>query len=179
MTLIPGHTYEFSYYYENGSVAGNLDPFMFAYENTSMSSYAGGIKSWNLGVAANESGRHTVTWTIPAGRPYVTMRLGMTTVGMVTKFSDIYIRDISNPAGAQDNVSEPNVGGTAVHGVSVKYGYTIGSADTLDGNMPTISRTGYTFEGWYDSQDYSGKKYEKTDYDAFNNGITLYAKWSD
>lgn len=180
MTLIPGHTYEFSYYYENGSVAGNLDPFMFAYENTSMSSYAGGIKSWNLGVAANESGRHTVTWTIPAGRPYVTMRLGMTTVGMVTKFSDIYIRDISNPAGAQDNVSEPNVGGTAVHGVSVKYGYTIGSADTLDGNMPTISRTGYTFEGWYTSQDSygngTGTKYTASNVMGTTN-IKLYARW--
>lgn len=180
MTLIPGHTYEFSYYYENGSVAGNLDPFMFAYENTSMSSYAGGSKSWNLGVAANESGRHTVTWTIPAGRPYVTMRLGMTTVGMVTKFSDIYIRDISNPAGAQDNVSEPNVGGTAVHGVSVKYGYTIGSADTLGGNMPTISRTGYTFEGWYTSQDSygngTGTKYTASNVMGTTN-IKLYARW--
>ena len=180
MTLIPGHTYEFSYYYENGSVAGNLHPFMFAYENTSMSSYDGGITSWNLGVAANESGRHTVTWTIPAGRPYVTMRLGMTTVGMVTKFSDIYIRDISNPAGAQDNVSLPTVGGTAVRGVSVKYGYTIGSSDTLDGSLPTISRTGYTFEGWYTSQDSygngTGTKYTASNVMGTTN-IKLYARW--
>lgn len=180
MTLIPGHTYEFSYYYENGSVAGNLHPFMFAYENTSMSSYDGGITAWNLGVAANATGRHTVTWTIPAGRPYVTMRLGMTTVGMVTKFSDIYIRDISNPAGAQDNVSEPNVGGTAVHGVSVKYGYTIGSADTLGGSLPTISRTGYTFEGWYTSQDSygngTGTKYTASNVMGTTN-IKLYARW--
>lgn len=180
MTLIPGHTYEFSYYYENGSVAGNLDPFMFAYENTSMSSYDGGITSWNLGVAANESGRHTVTWTIPAGRPYVTMRLGMTTVGMVTKFSDIYIRDISNPAGAQDNVSLPTVGGTAVRGVSVKYGYTIGSSDTLGGSLPTISRTGYTFEGWYTSQDSygngTGTKYTASNVMGTTN-IKLYARW--
>lgn len=180
MTLIPGHTYEFSYYYENGSVAGNLDPFMFAYENTSMSSYAGGIKSWNLGVAANESGRHTVTWTIPAGRPYVTMRLGMTTVGMVTKFSDIYIRDISNPAGAQDNVSLPTAGGTAVRGASVKYGYPIGSADTLGGSLPTISRTGYTFEGWYTSQDSygngTGTKYTASNVMGTSN-VKLYARW--
>lgn len=180
MTLIPGHTYEFSYYYENGSVAGNLHPFMFAYENTSMSSYDGGITSWNLGVAANESGRHTVTWTIPAGRPYVTMRLGMTTVGMVTKFSDIYIRDISNPAGAQDNVSLPTVGGTAVRGVSVKYGYTIGSSDTLGGSLPTISRTGYTFEGWYTSQDSygngTGTKYTASNVMGTTN-IKLYARW--
>ena len=180
MTLIPGHTYEFSYYYENGSVAGNLHPFMFAYENTSMSSYDGGITSWNLGVAANESGRHTVTWTIPAGRPYVTMRLGMTTVGMVTKFSDIYIRDISNPAGAQDNVSLPTVGGTAVRGVSVKYGYTIGSSDTLGGSLPTISRTGYTFEGWYTSQDSygngTGTKYTASNVMGTAN-VKLYARW--
>lgn len=180
MTLIPGHTYEFSYYYENGSVAGNLHPFMFAYENTSMSSYDGGITAWNLGVAANATGRHTVTWTIPAGRPYVTMRLGMTTVGMVTKFSDIYIRDISNPAGAQDNVSEPNVGGTAVHSASVKYGYTIGSSDTLGGSLPTISRTGYTFEGWYTSQDSYGNG-TGTKYTASNvmgtTKIKLYARW--
>lgn len=180
MTLIPGHTYEFSYYYENGSVAGNLHPFMFAYENTSMSNYAGGITSWNLGVAANESGRHTVTWTIPAGRPYVTMRLGMTTVGMVTKFSDIYIRDISNPAGAQDNVSLPTAGGTAVRGASVKYGYPIGSADTLGGSLPTISRTGYTFEGWYTSQDSygngTGTKYTASNVMGTSN-VKLYARW--
>lgn len=180
MTLIPGHTYEFSYYYENGSVAGNLNPFMFAYENTSMSSYAGGIKSWNLGVAANATGRHTVTWTIPAGRPYVTMRLGMTTVGMVTKFSDIYIRDISNPAGAQDNVSLPTAGGTAVRSASVKYGYPIGSADILGGSLPTISRTGYTFEGWYTSQDSygngTGTKYTANNVMGAAN-VKLYARW--
>ncbi len=180
MTLIPGHTYEFSYYYENGSVAGNLNPFMFAYENTSMSSYAGGIKSWNLGVAANATGRHTVTWTIPAGRPYVTMRLGMTTVGMVTKFSDIYIRDISNPAGAQDNVSLPTAGGTAVRSASVKYGYPIGSADILGGSLPTISRTGYTFEGWYTSQDSygngTGTKYTASNVMGAAN-VKLYARW--
>lgn len=180
MTLIPGHTYEFSYYYENGSVAGNLHPFMFAYENTSMSSYAGGITSWNLGVAANATGRHTVTWTIPAGRPYVTMRLGMTTVGMVTKFSDIYIRDISNPAGAQDNVSLPTAGGTAVRSASVKYGYPIGSADILGGSLPTISRTGYTFEGWYTSQDSygngTGTKYTASNVMGAAN-VKLYARW--
>lgn len=180
MTLIPGHTYEFSYYYENGSVAGNLHPFMFAYENTSMSSYDGGITSWNLGVAANATGRHTVTWTIPAGRPYVTMRLGMTTVGMVTKFSDIYIRDISNPAGAQDNVSLPTAGGTAVRSASVKYGYTIGSADILGGSLPTISRTGYTFEGWYTSQDSygngTGTKYTASNVMGTSN-VKLYARW--
>ena len=180
MTLIPGHTYEFSYYYENGSVAGNLHPFMFAYENTSMSSYDGGITAWNLGVAANESGRHTVTWTIPAGRPYVTMRLGMTTVGMVTKFSDIYIRDISNPAGAQDNVSLPTAGGTAVRSASVKYGYPIGSADILGGSLPTISRTGYTFEGWYTSQDSygngTGTKYT-ADTVMGAAKVKLYARW--
>lgn len=180
MTLIPGHTYEFSYYYENGSVAGNLNPFMFAYENTSMSSYAGGITSWNLGVAANATGRHTVTWTIPAGRPYVTMRLGMTTVGMVTKFSDIYIRDISNPAGAQDNVSLPTAGGTAVRSASVKYGYPIGSADILGGSLPTISRTGYTFEGWYTSQDSygngTGTKYTASNVMGAAN-VKLYARW--
>lgn len=180
MTLIPGHTYEFSYYYENGSVAGNLHPFMFAYENTSMSSYAGGITSWNLGVAANATGRHTVTWTIPAGRPYVTMRLGMTTVGMVTKFSDIYIRDISNPAGAQDNVSLPTAGGTAVRSASVKYGYPIGSADILGGSLPTISRTGYTFEGWYTSQDSygngTGTKYTANNVMGAAN-VKLYARW--
>lgn len=178
MTLIPGHTYEFSYYYENGSVAGNLHPFMFAYENTSMSSYNN--KSWDLGVAANATGRHTVTWTIPAGRPYVTMRLGMTTVGMVTKFSDIYIRDISNPAGAQDNVSLPTAGGTAVRGASVKYGYPIGSADTLGGSLPTISRTGYTFEGWYTSQDSygngTGTKYTANNVMGAAN-VKLYARW--
>ena len=180
MTLIPGHTYEFSYYYENGSVAGNLHPFMFAYENTSMSSYDGGITSWNLGVAANATGRHTVTWTIPAGRPYVTMRLGMTTVGMVTKFSDIYIRDISNPAGAQDNVSLPTAGGTAVRSASVKYGYPIGSADILGGSLPTISRTGYTFEGWYTSQDSygngTGTKYTASNVMGAAN-VKLYARW--
>lgn len=178
MTLIPGHTYEFSYYYENGSVAGNLHPFMFAYENTSMSSYNN--KSWDLGVAANATGRHTVTWTIPAGRPYVTMRLGMTTVGMVTKFSDIYIRDISNPAGAQDNVSLPTAGGTAVRSASVKYGYPIGSADILGGSLPTISRTGYTFEGWYTSQDSygngTGTKYTANNVMGAAN-VKLYARW--
>lgn len=69
--------------------------------------------------------------------------------------------------------------------VKFDYGYDSKTAEKsykkaeYEQNLPIPVRNGYTFEGWYDSQDYSGKKYEKTDYDAFNNGITLYAKWSD
>lgn len=181
MTLIPGHTYEFSYYYENGSVAGNLLPYMFAYEDTSMSSYDGGIMCWGEPIAANASGRHTVTWTIPSGRPYVTMRLGMTTNGMVTKFSDIYIRDITNPAGAQDNVSVPSVGGNEVRGTTVKYGTAIGTSDDLNGSMPTVTRTGYTFVGWYTSQDSygngTGTKYTESSIMGAAN-VKLFSRWT-
>ena len=69
--------------------------------------------------------------------------------------------------------------------VKFDYGYDSKTAEKsykkaeYEQNLPIPVRNGYTFEGWYDSQDYSGKKYEKTDYDAFINGITLYAKWSD
>lgn len=183
MTLIPGHTYSFSYKYENGSVAGSLFPYVFAYADTSLSDYNGGIKSWTKEIAANESGTHSFTWTIPSGRPYVTMRLGLTAVGMVTKFSDIYIQDVTGPFVNTNNstLRVPTVNGTTVHYATVEYSQQLKTAGQLNGVMPTTSYTGYNFSGWYDSVDSTGNgvgtKYELTT--PIGAGVTrLHSRWT-
>lgn len=171
MHLIPGHTYRITYNCTN-TAKSRLTVLTSASPNSGFGAHAG----------SSESPASGETFTVNASYPYVILRPGIlnSAAGDTITYSDIYIRDITNPAGATDNVSEPTVGGTAVHGVSVKYGYTIGSADTLDGSLPTISRTGYTFEGWYTSQDSygngTGTKYTASNVMGAAN-VKLYAKW--
>lgn len=43
-------------------------------------------------------------------------------------------------------------------------------------SLPTPTREGYAFEGWYDTEDFSGEKVEKIT-DA-NESLTFYAKWA-
>lgn len=45
------------------------------------------------------------------------------------------------------------------------------------GTMPTPSRTGYTFKGWYDSIS-GGTRYDSTSRVAFDSNTTLYAQWT-
>lgn len=183
MTLIPGHTYSFSYKYENGSAAGTLRPFVFAYPNTSLSNYGSNLKNFNKEIAANESGTHTFTWIVPSGSPYVTIRLGLLTAGMTTKFSDIYIQDVTGPFVNTNNstLRVPTVNGTTVHYATVEYSQQLGTAGQLNGTMPTTSYTGYNFSGWYDSVDSTGNgvgtKYELTT--SIGAGVTrLHSRWT-
>lgn len=171
MHLIPGHTYRITYNCTN-TAKSRLTVLTSASPNSGFGAHAG----------SSESPASGETFTVNASYPYVILRPGIlnSAAGDTITYSDIYIRDITNPAGATDNVSEPTVGGTAVHGASVKYGYPIGSADILGGSLPTISRTGYTFEGWYTSQDSygngTGTKYTANNVMGAAN-VKLYARW--
>jgi len=42
----------------------------------------------------------------------------------------------------------------------------------------TISRTGYTFGGWFLDTQYTGPKITSGDYFTLDKGHTLYAKWN-
>ena len=60
------------------------------------------------------------------------------------------------------------VGGTACSSITVQV-------DSVYGTLPTTTRTGYTFDGWYKESNYSGSQVTSTD--IITVGHTLYAKW--
>ena len=138
MTLIPGHTYRVSYTFTTDKAA-NVNFYLFA--NTSNTSF--NWQGTNFESTIDSAGTKSVsgTYTIPSGRPYVTIRCGTTTNGVTVKFKDIYIQDITNIAGQTDNVSTPDPKLNTV-------GYN-GSVSSF----PSITRSGYTFRGWSTTKD--------------------------
>ena len=184
MTLIPGHTYRFSYDWENLSdVDDTLHPYAFAYDSleiTELQMY----NYYKLPAPARSSGVHVFTETIPEGHPFVTIRFGVAGSeqgGSIIKCSNIHIQDITNLDGVADDVSVPmNTDGETIFNVSVEYGNKVSSTDKLNGSLPTIRRTGYTFAGWYDSYDENGNGTGNLYDENSVMGATdmkLYAKW--
>lgn len=184
MTLIPGHTYRFSYDWENLSdVDDTLHPYAFAYDSleiTELQMY----NYYKLPAPARSSGVHVFTETIPEGHPFVTIRFGVAGSeqgGSIIKCSNIHIQDITNLDGVADDVSVPmNTDGETIFNVSVEYGNKVSSTDKLNGSLPIITRTGYTFAGWYDSYDENGNGtgnlYDENSVMGATD-LKLYAKW--
>ena len=177
MTLISSHTYRVSYNYSTDKAA-LLNFYLFA--NTSKTYFDWGrlgLKNDGTGDFYNfasktsgaESGTTTGTFTIPDGKPYVTIRVGTTTSGVNVKFSDIYIQDITNLDGFTDDVGEATPRGY----------YNLTAGEKL-GSVAGIERTGYAFDGWYDSQDSTGNG-TGTQYTADSAvkpyNVRLFAKW--
>ena len=67
-----------------------------------------------------------------------------------------------------------NVTFTGTHAAGAPTKHTYGTATTLK----TASKTGYTFGGWFTSQDCSGSAVTTLDATAYTSNITLYAKWT-
>ena len=65
-----------------------------------------------------------------------------------------------------------NFSGSHASGYPTKHTY--GTATTLK----TASKTGYTFDGWFTSQDCSGSAVTTLGATAYTSNITLYAKWT-
>ena len=65
---------------------------------------------------------------------------------------------------------DTNGGGSAPKGITVKY-------DSPYGELPSITRTGYSFDGWYTAKD-GGNKVTSSTIVNLNSSHTLYAKWS-
>jgi uncharacterized repeat protein (TIGR02543 family) len=49
--------------------------------------------------------------------------------------------------------------------------------DSVIGNLPVTSRTGYTFDGWYSELNGGGTKYLADDLYTVSDSVVLYAKW--
>ena len=184
MVLIPGHTYKFSYKWENLSdIDETLNPYAFAFNSLDVSELQM-YHYYKLSAPAQTSGVHTFTEVVPEDHPYVTIRMG--TIGRkyggsVIKISDICVQDITNEDGTAVSYSDPiNSNGEVVHKVSVKCGEEISSADILNGSLPTMTRTGYTFAGWYDAYDANGNGigdlYDENSVMGATD-LKLYAKW--
>ena len=100
----------------------------------------------------------------------MTLRLGLRTASITASFSDIYIQDITTPGGFKDDVTDatPHANLSLISGSQI-------------GNVASISRTGYAFDGWYNNQDSTGNgtgtKYTSTS-TVGNSNLRLYAKWT-
>ncbi len=54
----------------------------------------------------------------------------------------------------------------------------VAKGETLNGRMPTPSKSGYTFVGWYKDQNFTEEN-KVTNGTKFEDNITLYAKWTE
>lgn len=134
-----GETYVFSYY--NGN-ATNTEMFVFPNGETVVGEFK------NIG--STQKGTVTGEITIPQGKSYVTIRFDANTPGETSKISDIKFYKKSLREGVTI------VGRDRL----IAYaGETIESSSETQ-SIPTASKPGYTFEGWYEGEDASGKKLE-------------------
>ena len=185
MTLIPGHTYEISYSYTVDKAA-SLNCYIFSYTSLDNSNWSGSLNNtgtgtyYNVGVYAGgaTTGTQTGTYTVPQGRPYARLRFGSTTEGVTVKFSDICVRDLTDPLNyrAGENASD------GVNSPSLNKKFDTVTYNTTQNQLASMSRQGYTFNGWFESEntkDGNGYGTEfKTSTKMPAKDVPLYAQWS-
>ncbi len=161
MLLEEGHTYRLSYKAVNGNVSGyssvRLNPYLFFYPNANTSSAEWTMDNSRV-IDIGSEGTHTIDFTVPTGKPYLSFRLAINTSGATVTFSNITLKDITLGDTLVDDmsVSEPHVtveeDGVeiigAVHGVVRTYQEVLcNDIDLLA--LPSITSELYDFEGWY------------------------------
>ena len=174
MNVLPNHTYRISMKVKMGSTAGTVDYMAFAFRDANRSNPSVGTSPYysrpSISLAANAEGTLTSEFKIPSDASYMTLRLGLRTANITASFSDIYIQDITTPGGFKDDVTDatPHANLSLISGSQI-------------GNVASISRTGYAFDGWYNNQDSTGNgtgtKYTSTS-TVGNSNLRLYAKWT-
>ena len=157
-----------------GSTAGTVDYMAFAFRDANRTNPSVGTSPYysrpSISLAANAEGTLTSEFKIPSDASYMTLRLGLRTASITASFSDIYIQDITTPGGFKDDVTDatPHANLSLISGSQI-------------GNVASISRTGYAFDGWYNNQDSTGNgtgtKYTSTS-TVGNSNLRLYAKWT-
>ena len=182
MTLVPGHTYEISYSYTVDKAA-SLNCYIFSYTSTSSTSWSteygnsGTGTYYNVGVAPSGATTGTMTgyYTVPQGRPYARLRFGSTTEGVTVKFSDICVRDLTDPMdyrGKSGGDSKEN---------SLNKKFDTVTYKTTQSPLATITRQGYTFNGWYESENTSNGNGYGTQFTTSTampaRDVPLYAQW--
>ena len=174
MNVLPNHTYRISMKVKMGSTAGTVDYMAFAFRDANRSNPTVGTSPYysrpSISLAANAEGTLTSEFKIPSDASYMTLRLGLRTASITASFSDIYIQDITTPGGFKDDVTDatPHANLSLISGSQI-------------GNVASISRMGYAFDGWYNNQDSTGNgtgtKYTSTS-TVGNSNLRLYAKWT-
>ena len=182
MTLVPGHTYEISYSYTVDKAA-SLNCYIFSYTSTSSTSWSteygnsGTGTYYNVGVAPSGATTGTMTgyYTVPQGRPYARLRFGSTTEGVTVKFSDICVRDLTDPMDYRGKS-----GGDGKENSLNKKFDTV-TFKTTQSPLATITRQGYTFNGWYESENTSNGNGYGTQFTTSTampaKDVPLYAQW--
>ena len=182
MTLVPGHTYEISYSYTVDKAAG-LNCYIFAYTSTSSTEWStkygndGTGTYYNVGASPSgaTTGTQTGTYTVPAGRPYAKLRFGSTTEGVTVKFSDICVRDLTDPM----NYRGKSGGDGKENSLNKKFDTV--TYKTTQSPLATITRQGYTFNGWYESENTSNGNGYGTQFTTSTampaRDVPLYAQW--
>ena len=182
MTLVPGHTYEISYSYTVDKAA-SLNCYIFSYTSTSSTSWnteygnSGTGTYYNVGVAPSGATTGTMTgyYTVPQGRPYARLRFGSTTEGVTVKFSDICVRDLTDPMDYRGKS-----GGDGKENSLNKKFDTV-TYKTTQSQLATITRQGYTFNGWYESENTSNGNGYGTQFTTSTampaRDVPLYAQW--
>ena len=182
MTLAPGHTYEISYSYTVDKAA-SLNCYIFSYTSTSSTSWnteygnSGTGTYYNVGVAPSGATTGTMTgyYTVPQGRPYARLRFGSTTEGVTVKFSDICVRDLTDPM----NYRGKSGGDGKENSLNKKFDTV--TYKTTQSPLATITRQGYTFNGWYESENMSNGNGYGTQFTTSTampaRDVPLYAQW--
>ena len=174
--IIPGHTYRlYAEVATQGAVnaegvqqtprlpvsAANMYIFTFADETVS------GTPIYTA-YGAGTDGIINGTYTIPAGRTYATVRLGVpgsaNAIGDSFTFRNIYVQDITNADGEVDDIkmAEPKSKHVA--------------PATEVGALASTDRTGYKFKGWNTKPDGTGETYTETTVMPAKS-VQLFSQW--
>ncbi|MCQ2485380.1 MAG: InlB B-repeat-containing protein, partial [Clostridia bacterium] len=118
----------------------------------------------------------TSEYTMPSGTNYLRVRGDVKGASANVSFSEIYVQDTTKPMTAAETDSSVPV-------PSVKEVKMIKSGTVISSKMsslPTLSRVGYTFCGWYYEKDAEGngcgKEAKVTDVMS-RRSVQLYSKW--
>ena len=166
MKLIGGHTYKVTFNFTStngGKSRCTIMPYSAASGGTWGSAYY--IENLSSGG----------TFTVNENYPYVFLRFGIscTSTGIDGTFSDIHVQDLTDPMGykSSDGISP-----------SLDKKFDDVTFNTTQSPLATISRQGYSFNGWYQSQNTSNGNGYGTEFEPSTKmpakDVPLYAQWT-
>ncbi|MBP3585949.1 MAG: InlB B-repeat-containing protein [Paludibacteraceae bacterium] len=158
----------------SGAYIANTTPFSGNIESIVVDYNSGGSGYFNMYegstskpsstvVSPSKTGTGSVTYTFSGNNPY--FNLALKTTGTYCNINSITICYSSTPDPIGYTITYNTNGGDAIAATS---------GTTLPDPLPTPTRTGYTFLGWYTDSEFNTNATAGATIDA---DITLYAKW--
>ena len=168
--LEEGKTYRFTTYFTKKNATGDQltagsDPspmtYLFFYPDSS-AAWAQVYSPYTTSKAYEylDDGvfRQQFTFTVPSGYPYMSFRLGTSISGTITYY-EVHVQDVTHVVGAS-SVGVPT-SLTSTGTFDETYADLV-SEHGVDG-LPTVTKTGYVFQGWYTGKNGTGTKINNTD----------------